>query len=203
MSIFDPVYRQNNLGGEITRTLFVIGQAFKNLLWDRSKIEHLTPTQIKTLLFIKFTRKDAITNGNLAKYLSCTPATTSGIVDSLENKDLILRSRDSSDRRRVHISLTPGGNRLIGVVDNIGDEVEEVISEFNHDEQIVLQKLLLKISDRLVDKGIILLGDICTKCSFFKQDMYIGELKPHYCEHLHIGLSEDDICKECPHYKQH
>lgn len=203
MSIFDPVYRQNHLGGQITRTLFVIGQAFKNLLWDRSNTEHLTPAQIKTLLFINFTRKDAITNGNLAKHLSCTPATTSGIVDSLYKKDLILRYRDSSDRRRVHFSLTPGGYSLIRVIENIGDEVEDVISEFNLDEQMVLQKLLLTVSDRLVDKGIILPGDICTKCSFFKQDIYTGELKPHYCEHLHIGLSEDDICMECPHYKQH
>jgi len=203
MSIFDPLYRQNNLGGQITRTLFNISQAVRNIFWDKSNLEHLTPAQIKTLLFINYTRKDAITVGNIAKYLSCASATASGILDSLEKKKLILRSRDVEDRRKVHLDLTSSGLGAVNLVENIGEELEEIISEFNDREKATLEKLLVRIARRLNDKGIIFMSDICTDCSYFSRDMYIGEPKPHYCEHLHTLLSEDDICKECPHYKKH
>ncbi len=202
MSIFDPVYRQNNIGGQITRTLFQIGQAVKNIFWDKSRLEHLTPAQVKALLFVHYTRNGAITIGNIAKYLTCTPATASGVIDSLERKKLILRTRDPEDRRRVHLSLTPAGKKMAGVVEDIGNEIEEIIGEFNYDEQKVLEKLLLRISEKLMERGLIFAGDICTDCCFFKRDRHIGELKPHYCDNLHILLGEEDICKECPHYKK-
>lgn len=202
MSIFDPVYRQNNIGGQITRTLFHIGQAVKNLFWDKGRLEHLTPAQVKSLLFINYTRKDAITIGNLARYLTCTPATTSGVIDSLEKKKLILRSRDPEDRRRVHIALTPEGERVVGDIENIGEEIEQIVREFDPAEQQILENLLLKISRKLMDRGLIFSGDICTDCCFFKRNRQLGELKPHYCENLHILLSEEEICKECPHFKK-
>jgi len=202
MSIFDPVYRQKNIGGQITRTLFQIGQAVKNMFWDKSRLEHLTPAQVKSLLFINYTRKDAITIGNVARYLTCTPATASGVIDSLEKKNLIFRSRGPEDRRRVHITLTPEGERVVGDIENIGDEIEQIVREFDPAEQRILEHLLLKISRKLMERGLIFSGDICTDCCFFKRNRYLGELKPHYCENLHIILSEEEICKECPHFKK-
>jgi DNA-binding MarR family transcriptional regulator len=203
MSIFDPIYRQNNLGGQITRTLFSISQAVRNIFWDKSKIEHLTPVQIKTLLFINYTRKDAITVGYVAKNLACTPATASGIIDSLEKKKLILRSRDLEDRRKVHLELTRSGLREVHLVEDIGKELEEIVSEFTNSEKAVLEKLLVRITERLIEKRLIFSSDICTDCCYFSRDRFLGEPKPHYCEQLHTILSEDDICKECPHYKKH
>ena len=202
MSIFDPVYRQKNIGGQITRTLFHIGQAVKNLFWDKSRLEHLTPAQVKSLLFVNYTRKDAITIGNVARYLTCTPATASGVIDSLEKKKLILRSRDPGDRRKVHIALTHEGERVVGDIENVGEEIEQIVREFDPWEQEVLEKLLQKISLKLMERGLIFSGDICADCCFFKRDRHIGELKPHYCENLHILLSEEEICKECPHFKK-
>jgi DNA-binding MarR family transcriptional regulator len=202
MSIFDPVYRQKNIGGQITRTLFHIGQAVKNLFWDKGRLEHLTPAQAKSLLFINYTRKDAITIGNIARYLTCTPATASGVIDSLERKKLIIRSRDPEDRRRVHITLTPEGERVVGDIENIGYEIEEIVSDFGPEEQKILEQLLHKISVKLMERGLIFSGDICTDCCFFKRNSHLGERKPHYCENLHILLSEEEICKECPHFKR-
>ncbi len=202
MSIFDPVYRQKNIGGQITRTLFQIGQAVKNMFWDKSRLEHLTPAQVKTLLFVNYTRNDAITIGNIAKHLTCTAATASGVIDSLEKKRLIVRSRDPEDRRRVHISLTPDGKRMAEIVEDIGDEIEDIIGEFEPEEQKILERLLLRISEKLMQRGLLFAGDICTDCCFFKKDRRIGEHKPHYCENLDILLSEEDICKECPHFQK-
>lgn len=200
MSIFDPVYRQKHLSGQITRSFFSIGQAVKNILWEKSKHEHLTPAQVKVLLFINYTRNDVITVGNIAKYLSCTPATVSGVIDSLEKKNLIRRVRSSDDRRKVHIRLNPGGARVVGVIESTGDEIEEIVLDFSTEEQEVLEQLLERISEKLIEKGLIYPGDICTGCCYFKRDMHVGETQPHYCENLHIMLSEEDTYKECPYY---
>ena len=203
MSIFDPLYRQKSIDGQITRTLFNISQGIRNIFWDKSKLEHLTPAQIKTLIFINYTREDAITVGNIAKHLSCSPATASGIIDSLENKKLIIRSRDLKDRRKVHLVITKGGLEAVNLVEDIGNELEEIVSEFNENEKATLEKLLVSIAQKLIAKGILFTSDICTDCNYFQRDRYVGEPKPHYCEHLHTVLSENDICKECPYFKKH
>jgi DNA-binding MarR family transcriptional regulator len=201
-SIFDPLYRQGNISAQISRTLFTIGKAIKHLQWDESKSKHLTPTQVQSLLFLKYIRPDAATVNTLAKHLSCTPATISGILDTLEDKKFILRNRKTNDKRRVLLSLTPKGMRAISVLENFGKEIEELISEFNKEEQEILGKLLMELARKLIEKGYGCAMDICRTCCFFIPNKYPGSEKPHYCRCLNILLSEKEIYMECPDYKQ-
>ena len=113
-----------------------------------------------------------------------------------------MRSRDPEDRRKVHITLTPEGERVVVEIEDIGGEIEQIVREFDPAEQQILVQLLHKISQKLMERGLIFTGDICTDCCFFKRNRHLGELKPHYCENLHILLSEEEICKECPHFKK-
>jgi len=201
-SIFDPIYRQGNVSAQISRTLFTIGKAIKHLQWDESKSKHLTPTQVQSLLFLKYIRPDAATVNTLAKYLTCTPATISGILDTLENKKFIVRNRKSNDKRQVLLSLTPKGMRALSVFENFGKEIEELISEFDKEEQEILGKLLMKLSKKFIEKGYGFAMDICRTCSFYIQNKYPGSAKPHYCRCLNILLSEKEIYMECPDYKE-
>ncbi|HPX62002.1 MAG TPA: MarR family transcriptional regulator [Deltaproteobacteria bacterium] len=50
---------------------------------------------------------------DLAKKLFLHPATVVGILDRLETKSLILRTRSKEDRRVVTVELTPAGHNLI------------------------------------------------------------------------------------------
>jgi DNA-binding MarR family transcriptional regulator len=202
MSIFDPIYRQKHVSGQIGRTLFNIGQAIKHILWEKGKLEHLTPAQIQALLFLKYIRPDAATVNTLSKYLSCKPATVSGILDALQSKKLVSRNRDTDDRRKVLLSLTPKGLRAVHVVENLGQEVEEMISELGEEELEVLVKLLSKMSKKLLEKGYIMITDVCTTCCFFKPYKYPESQRPHYCEFLNIWLGDSDICKECPDHRE-
>ncbi len=201
-SIFDPIYRQGNTSAQISRTLFTIGKAIKHLQWDESKSKQLTPTQVQSLLFLKYIRPDAATVNTLAKHLTCTPATISGILDTLENKKLIVRNRKTNDRRRVLVSLTPKGTSAISVIENYGKEVEKLISEFNREEQEILGKLLMKLARKLIEKGYGFSMDACSSCCFFISNKYPGSKKPHYCRCLDILLSEKEIYMECPDYKE-
>jgi DNA-binding MarR family transcriptional regulator len=201
MSIFDPLYRQQHISGQIARFLFGIGQAIKHMLWEKSKLEHLTPAQIQVLLYLNFVRSDAATVNSLARYLACTPATVSGILDVLENKKLIQRKKKAEDRRKVILNLTPKGSRVVSVVQDVGKEIEELVAEFTYEEQQILERLLFKISKKLIERGLIVSSDICANCCFFQKGKYPESKRPHYCELLNIFLAEGDIYKECPDYK--
>jgi len=55
----------------------------------------------------------SITMGELAARVNLTQGTVTSILDRLARKELIRRERDQTDRRKVHASLTPAGQRLL------------------------------------------------------------------------------------------
>ena len=48
----------------------------------------------------------------LAREMECDTGSMTRMLDRLEAKDLIVRTRSTDDRRRVQLDLTPGGKRL-------------------------------------------------------------------------------------------
>jgi DNA-binding MarR family transcriptional regulator len=67
----------------------------------------LTPAQYHALAALE--RTPCQTLGALAETLLCDKGNASGIMDRLEALGLAERSRDTADRRRVALSLTPAG----------------------------------------------------------------------------------------------
>lgn len=200
-SIFDPIYRIDSVSGQIVRKFFTIGQAVKHMLWNKSKLEKLTPAQIQIMLFLNYARKDTITVNTLAGYLSCTPATISGILDVLQKKDLIERTKNDEDRRKVILRLTPKGRAEVEALKDVGKDIEEMVQEFSQKDQELLRKLLVKLADKLAEHDLIVNVDVCAKCAYFQPDQNPRSTKPHYCTLLNVLLSEDDIFKECIDFK--
>ncbi len=58
-------------------------------------------------------RHGAMAPGVLARRISLSPATVTGIIDRLERRGLVTRERSRDDKRRVEIALTATG-RLLG-----------------------------------------------------------------------------------------
>lgn len=58
-------------------------------------------------------RSGELSQGALASALSLSPATISGIVDRLEQKELVTRRRRRSDRRSVAVGLTRRGRSVV------------------------------------------------------------------------------------------
>jgi len=54
-----------------------------------------------------------ISVGDLAKRVSLSQATITGILDRLEKRVIVARRRDGGDKRRVLVRLTPAGARLL------------------------------------------------------------------------------------------
>lgn len=73
--------------------------------------EHrLTGPQLVCLRQIE--RDGQTTPSALARQISLSQATVTGILDRLSNRGLVNRVRSDTDRRRVHVTLTEAGKQL-------------------------------------------------------------------------------------------
>lgn len=74
----------------------------------------LTPQQHQAILAIKGLASDkGITVGDLAGHLLLKHHTTVGLVDRLVSADLVYRTPDAADRRRVLLTLTPKAEKAL------------------------------------------------------------------------------------------
>ncbi len=76
-----------------------------------SKTVGLTAPQL--LLLQTVNRHGDITIGDIARNMSLSQATVTTIVDRLEARALLVRQKSTSDKRRVYVSLTAEGVRVL------------------------------------------------------------------------------------------
>lgn len=76
-----------------------------------SKTSGLTSPQLLIMLEIK--NASGINSSQVAKNVNLSAATVTNILDRLENKNLILRVRDTQDKRKVGLFLTENGKILL------------------------------------------------------------------------------------------
>ncbi|MBD3367761.1 MAG: MarR family transcriptional regulator [Candidatus Eisenbacteria bacterium] len=78
----------------------------------RLAVEHgITGPQLSTLNALQ--RAGTLTGTQIADTLLLSPSTIVGVLDRLEEKDLIERRRDTKDRRRVLVTMTRKGRELV------------------------------------------------------------------------------------------
>lgn len=71
----------------------------------------LTAPQLICLAAVS--EQGSLTASEVAKQVYLSPSTTVGILDRLEKKEMIRRTRDDNDRRVVNVSITALGKRII------------------------------------------------------------------------------------------
>ena len=81
----------------------------KKLEFDLGKVG-LTPPQFYVLATIGYA--GSLPFGEIGAKMMVTVSNLTGIVDRLEEKKLVLRKRDETDRRVVHVTLTEKGSKL-------------------------------------------------------------------------------------------
>ena len=108
----------------------------------------LTPPQYYIMSLLS--EKDGRPFKELAEVLTCTRATITGIVDTLENKGLVARHPHPDDRRSMLVKLTDSGRNLLqstpGLEKTFGGCCCEVLSPR---EMLKLHQLLRKLSELL------------------------------------------------------
>lgn len=104
----------------------------------------LTPTQFAALARLR--QLGPLSQNELGRQVGMDIATTNGVVDRLLKKNLIRSAADQRDRRRLRISLTARGRRVITEsTDFAGQITRETLAGLTPGESSQLVNLLLKL----------------------------------------------------------
>jgi DNA-binding MarR family transcriptional regulator len=200
MSPFNPKHRDTP-AGQITIALYRIAQAIEHVFRERGKVMRLSPTQIQSLLFLKYARPGVRTIGGLANRLGVTYATSSGVANALEDKQLIKRTPLPEDQRVVTLELTPNGERDIEALNNVLDEIELAVAALPEVEQTVFLRATQAIVRRLQRAGYVSVYEMCWGCQFFQKNAHPNDPRgPHHCTFVNAPLAEPNTYLECPDF---
>src|SRR4051812_29272577 len=133
-----------NVEKELRYIAGIIKQNGRELLSDYT----ITPPQFVALQWL-FEDGD-MTIGELSTkmYLACS--TTTDLIDRMEKNNLVLRIKDTNDRRVVRIHLLDEGKRLIDeVIKKRQGFLEEVLKNFSPEEILILQDNLIKLHSEM------------------------------------------------------
>lgn len=100
-----------NLSEEVLITLRQIVRAMS--IYSKSLDKHYGLTAPQLLILQELSHTDKISIGEIARRISLSQATVTDILDRLESKGLVLRTRNDFDRRQVLIKITPKSKDII------------------------------------------------------------------------------------------
>jgi MarR family transcriptional regulator, organic hydroperoxide resistance regulator len=97
----------------------------------------------QVMLLMQTYRQEGITQIELAEHLSMNGATVSEMLQRLEDTDLIVRQRDTDDRRLVRVYLTNAGREKVASIEAHLQNFEKAVFEGVQPEQrLGLRRLL-------------------------------------------------------------
>jgi len=90
------------------------------------------------------------TPSGLSEYFGITKASATGLIDWLENRKLVTRTRHATDRRSTPVRITPEGEKLVAeavpIFEQACGELVDVLSERDRrDLQRILDKLWIHV----------------------------------------------------------
>ena len=111
-------------------TLIDAGNVAQRGLEKRLTHLHLSVAQQRILALVYFS-KESLTPSMLAALLLQETHSVSGLLNRLEDRDLVTRTRDRQDRRVVWVGLTPAGRKVaeeaIDIAIDMSKEFEPVL----------------------------------------------------------------------------
>jgi len=125
--------------------LFGRTEQLKNRILDKHLEPHdVTAQQFKVLVIIS--RFGADTPAELCRSLSLDSGSMTRMLDRLEQKELLVRTRCESDRRQVRLVLTESGQALSDLLPQVGAAaMNEMVGVLEDSELATLEKILTKI----------------------------------------------------------
>ncbi|HEX6017383.1 MAG TPA: MarR family transcriptional regulator [Burkholderiaceae bacterium] len=146
--------RRYDFADSVGYQLFAVAQAMRREV-DRRMLQHdLTDAQWKPLWMLRLGR--ATSAIELAREMAVDAGAVTRMLDRLEAKGLLERVRSATDRRIVHLRLTPAGDAVARKVPFVLAAVNnEFLRGFSGAEWKQLRRLL----GRMADNGMLLQTD--------------------------------------------
>jgi DNA-binding MarR family transcriptional regulator len=96
--------------------------------------------------------RPGMTQIEIAETFGVLPSRLVALIDGLEAKGLVRRQRDTADRRKVRVSLTPQGSEAAAKVATLTQSMERrLFQALSDDEQRLFDQLLRKLA---ADQGL-------------------------------------------------
>ena len=111
----------------------------------------LTLTGYLVLVTLLMSRGETRPLGQLSKHLMIHPTSVTLVIDQLEKRGLVKRSRHPSDRRIVLAKLTPSGRRLTTKVSKAIAAANFGLAGLDLDEARALTETLRQVRQKLGD----------------------------------------------------
>ncbi len=103
----------------------------------------LNKTQQKALHFVSFHPKANM--GEICRHMNMEKGSFTAVVDSLIDKGLIRRDRDTEDRRRINLSLTDAGSSVVADFERkMGRHLKRKLEKLNPED---MQKFSRAVND--------------------------------------------------------
>jgi DNA-binding MarR family transcriptional regulator len=100
-------------------------------------------------------RHEALTPTELARHVSLSPATVTGIVDRLATRQLLTRERSTTDRRHVTVTITTAGHDMLTDAPSaLQEKFAERLAKLSGREQEGIRLTLSKIVRMMDGEGI-------------------------------------------------
>ena len=77
--------------------------------------KHFDITSSQLLFLRALDKEDGLSAGEIGRRIFIKPGTITGIVDRLEKKELVVRNRQTKDRRVINVHITENGRRLVRI----------------------------------------------------------------------------------------
>ncbi len=179
----------------MSQDIGVLLERLARVLQNEAHSEGLKPTQWEALRYLARANRFSRTPSGLTAYLGMTKGTVSQTLNALERKELAVKKTDPTDRRQVHLNLTPKGARLLE-----RDPIEALTksaSKLPAGQRRALSEDLESLLKETLRRRDGQPFGVCRTCRYFKANDPEGA--PHLCGLLDAALSTNDsksICVE-------
>ena len=119
--------------------------SLKDRLLDQQLLPYdITSAQFKVLIIVAQLKSD--TPAELCRHLSLDSGSMTRMLDRLEQKQLLERTRSATDRRQVQLALTAAGKAIADRLPQIGaDAMNELLKVLDAEEVAHLERILSKV----------------------------------------------------------
>jgi len=173
-----------------------ISEAFKALLWEKAKVHGISPIQIQILLFISNHAPELCTISHLAKEFNVTKPTVSDAIRILYKKELVEKTRSTTDSRSYTIFPSPKGKTLLQDLETYALPFQNELDRLEDSDLQTLYSSLTQLIFQLNRAGILTVQRTCYGCKFYEKTS-----DAHYCHLLKQRLVDRDIRLDCPEYE--
>ena len=180
---------------QLVTGLAKLGLALRHEAWRTAGPRGLNPTQAQILVCLA--RGHAPRLQELARELGVTDATASDAVSALVQKELVRKTRSSSDARALVLELSAKGKREAARASQWPDHFLSAASTLSAEEQAVLLRSLTKIIRHLQLEGRIAVARMCASCTFFRPHAHRSAARPHHCAFVDAAFGPGELRLEC------